>query len=90
MTSYQLVLLLPKQEELSNIVKMIEESKGEILKKEEIGEKPLSYKIKKYTKAFFCIFHLSFPQSKNVNDLRRILNFNKDKIIRYLLLVKEK
>jgi small subunit ribosomal protein S6 len=87
MASYELVVLLPNQEEAGKIKQIIDENDGKIVKEDFFGEKKLAYQIKKYSQAFYYSYLFSLPEKRSTAKLRKSLNFN-DKIIRYLLLVK--
>jgi small subunit ribosomal protein S6 len=89
MVDYELVVLLPTEEEGEKVKAIIKENQGKIEKEERLGEKKLAYKIKKFRQAFYYLYHLTFTDKKNVIKLQKSLNFNEN-IIRYLLLVKEK
>jgi small subunit ribosomal protein S6 len=88
MVSYELVVLLPSKEEEEKIKKTITGNKGKIINEDFLGEKSLAYPIKKYSQALYYSYTFSIEENKNVLNLRKELNFN-DKIIRYLLLVKD-
>jgi len=84
---YELTFLLNDEEELKNIKTLIESFSGKILKEEKWGRKSLAYPIKKNETANFYNWMLEV-EKKNIQELRKKLNFN-DKLIRYLLLQKE-
>jgi small subunit ribosomal protein S6 len=84
---YELTFLTKEEIELKNIKELIESLKGKVTKEEKWGEKTLAYSIKKNHTALFYIFQLEIDK-KNIAELKKKLNFN-DKILRYLLLVKE-
>ncbi len=84
---YELTFLTKEETELKNIKELIESLKGKVIKEEKWGEKTLSYSIKKNHTALFYNFQLEIDK-KNIAELKKKLNFN-DKILRYLLLVKE-
>lgn len=84
---YELTFLTKEETELKNIKELIESLKGKVTKEEKWGEKTLAYSIKKNHTALFYIFQLEIDK-KNIAELKKKLNFN-DKILRYLLLVKE-
>lgn len=84
MNQYELTFLLETEEEVKSVQDLITALKGKILKEEAWGKKALSYRIKKHRSAFY--YHNSFDiDRKNIQELRKKLNFN-EKIIRYLLL----
>lgn len=89
MYQYELVVLLPSDNDLPTVKKIITDNGGVINEEKSWGEKKLAYKIKKLTTAFYCLFNLSFENKQLISKLRNQLNYN-EKIIRYLLLVKEK
>lgn len=85
---YELILLLEKEDDLKPVKEVITQYSGKILSEEKWAERLLAYPIKKKNKAiyYFLVFSLD---KKNILPLKTKLNFN-EKIIRYLLLVKEK
>jgi len=85
---YELVLLLEKEDDLKTVTELITQHSGKIETQEKWGQRPLAYRIKKKEKAVFYILTFSIDK-KNILPLKTKLNFN-EKIIRYLLLVKEK
>lgn len=87
MNQYDLTFLLNEESELENIKKLIESLSGKILEEEKWGKKTLAYPIKKNTTAEFYFWKFEMEQ-KNVNELRKKLNFN-EKLLRYLLLILE-
>ncbi|MDO9028559.1 MAG: 30S ribosomal protein S6 [Candidatus Roizmanbacteria bacterium] len=84
---YELTFLTKEEIEPKNIRELIESLKGKVTKEEKWGEKTLAYSIKKNHTALFYNFQLEIDK-KNIAELKKKLNFN-DKILRYLLLVKE-
>lgn len=84
---YELTFLTKEESELKNIKDLIEFFKGKVTREEKWGEKTLAYSIKKNHTALFYNFQLEIDK-KNIAELKKKLNFN-DKILRYLLLVKE-
>ena len=84
---YELTFLTKEEAELKNIKELIESFKGKVTREEKWGEKTLAYSIKKNHTALFYNFQLEIDK-KNIAELKKKLNFN-DKILRYLLLVKE-
>ncbi|MCX7881144.1 MAG: 30S ribosomal protein S6 [Patescibacteria group bacterium] len=87
MSHYELTFLLAKNEDVEKIKEIILSFQGEIEKEESWGEKTLAYPIKKHRTAFYFHWLIKIPKTK-VLELRKKLNFQ-EKIIRYLLLVKE-
>jgi len=88
MKIYELTLLLEKEDDLKTIKELINKYSGKILNEEKWGERMLAYPIKKKNKAIYYTLEFSFDK-KNILPLKTKLNFN-EKIIRYLLLVREK
>ena len=88
MKMYELTLLLEKEDDLKPIKELITQYSGKILTEEKWGQRLLSYPIKKKNKAIYYILDFSLDK-KNILPLKTKLNFN-ERIIRYLLLVKEK
>lgn len=84
---YELTFLTKEETELKNIKELIESYKGRILKEEKWGEKTLAYTIKKNRRAFFYNFEIEIDK-KNILEFKNKLNIN-EKILRYLLLVKD-
>jgi len=88
MKIYEMILLLEKEDDLKTIKELIIQYSGKILNEEKWGERLLAYPIKKKNKAIYYILDFSLDK-KNILSFKTKLNFN-EKIIRYLLLVKEK
>lgn len=84
---YELTFLLNDEEELKNMKLLIESLGGKVITEEKWGRKNLFYKIKKNTSANFYNYVIEMER-KNLQELRKKLNFN-EKLIRYLLLQKE-
>ena len=84
---YELTFLTKEEAELKNIIELIESFKGKVTLEEKWGEKTLAYSIKKNHTALFYNFQFEIDK-KNVLELKNKLNFN-EKILRYLLLVRE-
>jgi small subunit ribosomal protein S6 len=84
---YELTFLTKEETELKNIKELIESYKGKVTKEEKWGEKTLAYSIKKNRTALFYNFQFEIDK-KNVLELKNKLNLN-EKILRYLLLVRE-
>ena len=85
--TYELTFLLNEETEIVNIKALIESIKGKIVKEEKWGERTLSYPIKKNHVATFYNYLIEI-EKKQVNELKKKLNFN-EKLIRYLLLISE-
>jgi len=84
---YELTFLTKEETELKNIKELIESYKGAITREEKWGEKTLAYSIKKNHTALFYNFQFEIDK-KSVLELKNKLNLN-EKILRYLLLVRE-
>lgn len=84
---YELTFLTKEEAELKNIIELIESFKGKVTLEEKWGEKTLAYSIKKNHTALFYNFQFEIDK-KDVLELKNKLNFN-EKILRYLLLVRE-
>ena len=84
---YELTFLTKEETELKNVKELIEFLKGKVTLEEKWGEKTLAYSIKKNHTALFYNFQFEIDK-KNVLELKNKLNFN-EKILRYLLLVRE-
>ncbi|OGK24665.1 30S ribosomal protein S6 [Candidatus Roizmanbacteria bacterium RIFCSPLOWO2_01_FULL_37_13] len=84
MSRYEFTFLLPEEAEAKNIKELVKSLNGKIEEEEKWGKKDLVYSIKKNISAYY--FHLLFSmEQKNINELKKKLNFN-EKLIRYLLL----
>lgn len=84
---YELTFLTKEETELKNIKDLIELYKGKVTKEEKWGERTLAYSIKKNHTAFFYNFQFEINK-KSVLEFKNKLNLN-EKILRYLLLVRE-
>ncbi len=84
---YDLTFLLNEESECETIKKLVESLSGKILEEEKWGKKSLAYPIKKTRTAEFYNWKFEMD-TKNVTELRKKLNFN-EKLLRYLLLIKE-
>ena len=84
---YELTFLTKEGTELENIKKLVESYKGTVTKEEKWGEKTLAYSIKKNHTAIFYNFQFEIDK-KNIFEFKNKLNLN-EKILRYLLLVRE-
>ena len=84
---YELTFLIKEEAQVKIIKDLIESYKGEVTKEDRWGEKTLAYSIKKNRTALF--YNLQFEvNKKSVLELKNKLNLN-EKILRYLLLVRE-
>jgi len=88
MKMYELTLLLEKEDDLKIVKDIISQYKGQIITEEKWGERLLAYPVNKKGKALYYILTFNLDK-KNVTILKNRLNFS-EKIIRYLLLVKDK
>jgi len=88
MSNYELTLLLEKEDDLKPVLDLINQYSGKILSQEKWAERILAYPIKRKEKAIYYFINFSIDK-KNLLPLKKKINFN-EKIIRYLLLVKEK
>lgn len=89
MTKYELTFLLNTEEETKIVKDLITSLKGEIATENKWGKKTLSYPIGKNKFAFYFNYQINIDK-KNIQELKKKLNFE-DKIMRYLLLqVEEK
>ncbi len=84
---YELTFLCKEEAELKNIKDLIESYKGKVTKEEKLGERTLAYAIKKNHTALYYIIQLEIDK-KSVLGFKNKLNLN-EKILRYLLLVRE-
>lgn len=84
---YELTFLTKEGSELKNVKELIEFYKGEVTKENKWGEKTLAYPIKNSNTAFYFEFEFEMDK-KNVLELKNKLNLD-EKILRYLLLVRE-
>ena len=87
MNHYELTFLLNEEAELTKLKELVESLGGKISKEEAWGEKTLTYPIKKNRTAHYYQWQIEMDK-KNILEFKKKLNFN-EKIIRYLLLVKE-
>lgn len=85
--NYELTFLLKEETELTKIKELVESFSGKIIKEEKWGEKSLVYPIKKNHTALYYQWQIEIDKKK-VNEMRKKLNFN-EKLVRYLLLIKE-
>ncbi|VVA44513.1 30S ribosomal protein S6 [Candidatus Roizmanbacteria bacterium] len=84
---YELTFLIKEEAQVKIIKDLIESYKGEVTKEDRWGEKTLAYSIKKNRTALFYNFQFEVNK-KSVLELKNKLNLN-EKILRYLLLVRE-
>ena len=84
---YELTFLLNEEKELVVIKELLKGAGVKILEEVAWGKKNLIYPIKKQMSASFYHWTLDADR-KNVTELRKKLNYN-EKLLRYLLLVKE-
>lgn len=84
---YEITFLTKEEAELKTVKDLIEFYKGKVTKEERWGEKTLAYSIKKNNTALFYNFQFELDK-KNILELKNKLNLS-EKILRYLLLVRE-
>ncbi|MBI3620173.1 30S ribosomal protein S6 [Candidatus Roizmanbacteria bacterium] len=84
MSLYEITFLLNEDSELNAVKELISSHGGKIAKENDWGVKRLSYPIKKDRTAHFYNWEFSL-EKKNVQELKRKLNFN-ERLIRYLVL----
>ena len=84
---YELTFLIKEETELKSVKELIESYKGKITKEDRWGEKTLAYPINKNHTALYYNFQFEIDK-KNVLDFKNKLNLD-EKILRYLLLVRE-
>lgn len=90
MRSYELVLVLKPSLSETNRKKVLEAVKellkdAKVIKEQSLGQKPLSYSIKKEVAGFY--FDIIFELTEIPRDFEKKLNVN-DNILRHLLLRK--
>ena len=89
---YEVLLLIRpnlEKEELNKIIENVETKLGgNIVKKEEWGEKTLAYAIKKFKKAYYILYYVE-TSSSNIDDVRKMILISKD-ILRPMILRHEK
>ena len=66
----------------SDIEKLIEGEGGTVVKTDDMGRRPLAYRIKKFTEGYYYLFEIE-GSGKEIAELERRMRVN-DKIIRYL------
>ena len=84
---YELTFLVKEENETKAVKELVEACKGKVTKENKWGEKTLAYKIKKNHTAHFYNFEIEIDK-KSVLDFKNKLNLS-EKVLRYLLLVKE-
>jgi small subunit ribosomal protein S6 len=84
---YELTFLAKEETQLKNIKDLIASYKGKVISEEKMGEKTLAYPIRKNHTALFFTLQIEIDK-KNILEFKNKLNLN-EKILRYLLLVKE-
>ncbi len=89
---YEVLLLIRPnldKEELNKVIKNVETKLGgNIVKKEEWGEKTLAYTIKKFKKAYYILYYAE-TSAENIDALRKMILISKD-ILRPMILRHEK
>ena len=89
---YEVLLLIKPnldKEELNKIIKNVETKLGgNIVKKEEWGEKTLAYTIKKFKKAYYILYYVE-TSAENIDTLRKMILITKE-ILRPMILRHEK
>ena len=73
---------------LDNLKKIISERSGKIINNEDWGLRDLSYKIDKYSKAFYNFYQIEIEGDK-IESIKKILNQDEN-FIRYLFVKVEK
>lgn len=84
---YELTFLTKEETELKNVKDLIETHKGKVTKEEKWGEKTLAYSIKNNHTANFYNFLFEMDK-KSILEFKNKLNL-REKVLRYLLLVRE-
>ena len=64
------------------ITKLVEVDGGSVVKTDDMGKRPLAYRIKKFTEGYYFLFEIE-GSGKEIAELERRMRVN-DKIIRYL------
>ncbi len=64
------------------IIKLIEDDGGSIVKTEDMGKRRMAYRIKKFTEGYYYLFEVE-NSGKAIAEVERRMRVN-DKIIRYL------
>ena len=64
------------------IGELIEKEGGSVVKLEDMGKRPLAYRIKKFTEGYYCLFEIE-GSGKELAEVERRMRVN-DKIVRYL------
>lgn len=84
---YEITFLVKEDAEAKNMKALIESYKGKVTLEAKWGEKTLAYSIKKNHTALFYNFQFEV-EKKDILAFKNKLNLN-DKLLRYLLLVRE-
>lgn len=84
MTTYEFTFLLQDEKEVKKIKETLQTFSGKVIQEQAWGERTLSYPIKKLDKAKYFTWMIALAD-KDVNELRKKLNFNEN-IVRFLLL----
>lgn len=64
------------------IIKLVEDDGGSIIKTEDMGKRRMAYRIKKFTEGYYYLFEIE-DSGKAIAEVERRMRVN-DKIIRYL------
>ncbi|MCB1023607.1 MAG: 30S ribosomal protein S6 [Acidobacteria bacterium] len=64
------------------IIKLVEGEGGTIVKTDDMGKRPLAYRIKKFTEGYYYLFEIE-GSGREIAEVERRMRVN-DKIIRYL------
>ena len=95
MKNFEAVVLLSpeiatnvKSSSLNNLEKIINEKSGKIVSNEDWGLRDLSYKIDKYSKAFYNFYQIEIEGDK-IESIKKILNQDEN-FIRHLFVRVEK
>ncbi len=64
------------------ITKLVESEGGEVVKTDDMGRRPLAYRIKKFTEGYYFLFEIE-SSGREIAELERRMRVN-DKIVRYL------
>ncbi|GIW63247.1 MAG: hypothetical protein KatS3mg091_049 [Patescibacteria group bacterium] len=84
MSNYELTFLVEAEKDKKEMDKLLNEAKAEKLSETKWGERPLAYRIKQHSRAFYFTYTISMP-AENISELKTKLGYN-ERIIRYLLL----
>ncbi len=66
----------------TEIEKLVESEGGTIVSSDDMGRRPLAYRIKKFTEGYYYLFEIN-GSGREIAELERRLRVN-DKIVRYL------